>query len=208
MKTLVLEQTVKGAPDIIRRGGIVAVPTETIYGLAADALNESAVKRVFAVKGRAPTKPISIFVTDMEMAARFCSTIPDIAYRLADAFWPGPLTIVLERKKSLSDTLTAGGNTIGIRCPDNALTLALLRDVDTPLTGTSANISGMPGAVAFEDVIRYFDGEIDCAIDGGICIGGTPSTILDLTLDPPKILRSGGVSRDALERVMGTVGIC
>ncbi|MGM9520934.1 MAG: L-threonylcarbamoyladenylate synthase [Oscillospiraceae bacterium] len=205
MKTLVLHNEITGAADIIRAGGLAAVPTETVYGLAVNALDERAVRRLYEAKGRPETKPISLFVPDMKAAERFCADIPEEAYVLAERFWPGPLTMIFKRRELVPDIITAGGNTVGIRCPDDKLTLALLKETGLPLTGTSANLSGMPNAVNIGQVLKYFDGVIGCAVDGGECPGGVPSTIVDMTSVPPKILRLGGISREELEEAVQMV---
>ncbi len=187
---------------MILSGGVAAVPTETVYGLAANALDAAAVERVFEGKGRPDGKPVSLFVSDITMAERFCEDVPEAAYRLAERFWPGPLTLILKRRPIVPDAVTAGGATVGVRCPDNPLTLALVREAGVPLTGTSANRSGEPDALDVSDVLHAFDGRIDCVIDGGPARDGVPSTVLDLTVSPPRLLRQGGVSREALEAVL------
>lgn len=203
MKTIVLKQAFQDALPVILSGGVAAVPTETVYGLAANALDAAAVEHVFAAKGRPDGKPVSLFVSDMAMAEHFCEDVPEAAYRLAERFWPGPLTLILKRRPIVPDAVTAGGETVGVRCPDNPLTLALVREAGVPLTGTSANRSGEPDALDASDVLRAFDGRISCVIDGGPARDGVPSTVLDLTVLPPRLLRLGGVSREALEAVLG-----
>ncbi len=203
MNTVVLDHTIRGAAPVLLAGGVAAVPTETVYGLAVDALNEKAVEQLFALKGRSERKPVSIFVTDIAMAERFCLDIPSGAYKLAERFWPGPLTLVLKRRRNVPDAVTAGSGTVGVRCPDDRLTLALLREAGVPLTGTSANISGAPDAICLDDVLSFFDGKIDLVIDGGPSRGGLPSTVLDMTVSPPRLLRRGGVSAEELEAVLG-----
>ncbi len=198
METRIFRESIGSSPQVIRDGGVVAVPTETVYGLAANALDERAVERVFEAKGRPETKPVSIFVPDMASAERFCRDIPGSAYALAERFWPGPLTMILRRRDIVPDVITAGGDTVGIRCPDHPLTLELMAECGMPLTGTSANISGEPDARDFDKVMEYFDGAIECAIDGGACPGGVPSTVVDMTCEPPKILREGGLKREVL----------
>ena len=203
--TFLTEAGLDEAADILKNGGVVAVPTETVYGLAANGLDETAVLKIFAAKGRPENKPISLFVTDIRAAALFCRDIPDAAYRLAEVFWPGPLTMILKRRGNVPDLITAGGDTVGIRVPDNALTLELLRKTDLPLTGTSANLSGEESAMSGEEALHIFSGKIDCVVDGGACTGGVPSTIVDMTREPPKILRQGGLSREELEKAIGMV---
>jgi len=206
MKTLVLRNTIDGAAEIIRRGGLAVVPTETVYGLAGNGLDAAVVEKLYEAKGRPANKPISLFVSDMRDAERFCRDIPAAAYALAEKFWPGPLTMVLRRRENVPDILTSGGDTVGVRCPDSALTLALLRECGVPLTGTSANLSGKPNAVTFGEALACFDGAVECAVDGGDCPGGVPSTVIDMTAEPPRILRPGGLPREEIEAVIGPVG--
>lgn len=188
--------------EIIKNNGVVAVPTETIYGLSANGLDVVAIEKIYEAKGRPETKPISLFVKDMMDAENFCADIPKSAYSLAEKFWPGPLTMIFKCKENVPDILTAGGDTVGVRCPDNQLTFTLLRLTGLPLTGTSANLSGMPNANDLNEVLSYFDGKIEGVIDGGKCGGGVPSTVLDMTSVKPKILRAGGVSKSEIEAVL------
>ena len=204
MRTEIYRNSIGTAPDVILAGGVVAVPTETVYGLAANALDSRAVERVFEAKGRPENKPVSIFVPDMSAAEHFCQDIPDEAYALAEKFWPGPLTMILKKRDNVPDVITAGGDTVGVRCPDNALTLELMDKARVPITGTSANISGQPDARDFQKVLEYFDGIIECAIDGGDSPGGVPSTVVDMTGGSPRILRQGGITKeDILKAISG-----
>lgn len=193
------------AAEIVRGGGVAAVPTETVYGLAADALSESAVEKVFRAKGRPETKPVSIFVTDIGMAEKFCRVIPQEAYTLAERYWPGPLTMILPRRENVPDAITAGGEGVGVRVPANDLTLMLLRLVGRPLTGTSANLSGERAAGSGREALSMLKGRIDCVVDGGECTGGVPSTVVSFMDGEIKIVREGNISREELEKVLGTV---
>ena len=190
------------AAEIIRAGGLIAAPTETVYGLCADATNEAAIKKIFTAKGRDERKPISVFVRDMFGAEALCREVPEAAYKLAEKFFPGPVTLVLRKRETVSDALTAGGETVGVRCPDNAAVLELLRLTNVPLTGTSANLSGEPSAESAEEALRAFDGRIEAVIDGGRCGGGVPSTVIDLTGGEIRILRAGAVSKEEIEAVI------
>ena len=143
MKTLVFHQSVGTAGEIIVRGGLVGVPTETVYGLAADGLNAAAVEKIYEVKNRPETKPISLLVAGMTQVQKFCADIPVLAHTLAAAFWPGPLTMVLKKRENVPEIVTAGGETVGVRCPDHPLTLALIAETGCPLAAPSANLSGM-----------------------------------------------------------------
>jgi L-threonylcarbamoyladenylate synthase len=187
--------------EVILRGGLVAVPTETVYGLAGNGLDAEAVAKIYEVKGRPAIKPLSLLVPDMDVAKAVCSDIPELAQNLADEFWPGPLTIVLPHNGAVPEIVTAGGNTIGIRCPDHPKTLKLLRLVGIPLAAPSANISDMPSPKSAQDVLDYFDGIIDCVIDGGVCTLGVESTIFDLSQQPYKVLRQGALSEEEIRKM-------
>ena len=193
------------AADILRWGGLVAVPTETVYGLAADATQEGAVHANYEAKGRPDTKPLNVLVDGMPMVDQVCKEIPLDAYRLAEAFWPGPLTMILKGNGTLPDIVPAGGATQGVRCPDHPATLAVLRALGRPLACPSANLSGHPSPKSAQDVLDQLDGRIDAVLDGGPCTVGVESTILDLTVRPYRILRQGGLSREAIEAVVGPV---
>jgi L-threonylcarbamoyladenylate synthase len=193
IKTLVIPYGGDIAPiaRIIKCGGLVAVPTETVYGLCCDGFNDGAVRRLFEVKGRPADKPISLLVSGANHADSSCGRMTDDARRLAEAFWPGPLTMVLEKTSGVSELLSAGGDTIGVRCPDNALALRLIRMSGTPLAAPSCNPSGAASAVDADMALRYFDGVIDCVIDGGKCDIGTESTVVSVTRSGVKLLRAG-----------------
>lgn len=191
------------AAELLLRDGVIAVPTETIYGLAANGLSEKAIDKIYEAKMRPETKPISLFVRSIKDAEKFCCDIPEAAYVLADMFWAGPLTMIFNKKPNVPGVLTAGGNTVGIRCPDNPLTLKLLELTGLPLTGTSANLSGGANADDVTEVLSYFDGKIEGVVDGGRCGGGVPSTVLDMTCSVPKILRQGGLPKESIERALG-----
>lgn len=208
MKTLKLklrpgDAGLSDAAALLRAGGLVAVPTETVYGLAANGLDEDAVRRIYEVKGRPETKPISLLVSGLEMAAEFCLELPEAAHELARRFWPGPLTMVLGATEAVSSTVRAGGSTVGLRCPDHEVTLALIRECGLPLAAPSANISGQASPKCAQEVEQSFDGRVDCIIDGGDCRLGIESTIVDLTVTPPRILREGGLTRAQIEEVLG-----
>lgn len=196
------EETSRAA-DILRTGGLVAVPTETVYGLAADATQAGAVEGIYAAKGRPERKPLNVLVSGMGMAETVCRDIPPLAYDLAQAFWPGPLTMILWGNGALPPVVNAGGATQGVRCPDHPVTLALLARLGRPLAAPSANLSGQPSPKSAAETISALGGRIDAVLDGGVCTVGVESTIVDLTVSPPRILRQGGLSRADLERVAG-----
>ena len=212
MKTVRLGADIAPAIEILRAGGLVAVPTETVYGLAGDGLNAAAVEQIYAVKGRPAVKPLSLMVAGAEDMPRYCENVPGAAEILARRFWPGPLTIVLEaRGDVVPEIVRAGGHTVGLRCPDHAVTLALLQRCGCPLAAPSANPSGAPSPKTAAEVLSYFDGEIDAVIDGGPCGIGTESTIVDLSQTPYRILRQGALAADevfgALAAGMNVIGI-
>lgn len=182
------------AAEIIRAGGLVAVPTETVYGLAANGLDSAAVEQVYAVKGRPEVKPLSLMVHGAGAMARCWIEVPPQAESLARDFWPGPLTIIAESDPGIPEIVRAGGNTVGLRCPDHPLTLELLEKCGVPLAVPSANPSGKPSPKTAQDVLGYFDGKIDAVIDGGECGIGTESTIITLAEKPFKILRQGALA--------------
>lgn len=211
MKTELITENMQPAAEIIRRGGLVAVPTETVYGLAGNGLNEAAVRRIYEVKGRPEVKALSLMVPDSGAMARYCERIPKAAYALAEKYWPGPLTIILKSKSIVPEITRAGGATVGLRCPDHPMTLELLRLSGLPLAAPSANPSGAPSPKTAGEVQGYFDGAIDGIIDGGACGIGTESTIIDLSKTPYAILRKGALSEeevfDALRDSVTLIGI-
>ena len=191
------------AARLLREGRLVAVPTETVYGLAADATQETAVQANYDAKGRPETKPLNVLVDGMAMVETVCRDIPADAYRLAEAFWPGPLTMILWGSGTLPPIVPAGGATQGVRCPDHPATLAVIRALGRPLACPSANLSGRPSPKSAGDVLEQLGGRIPAVLDGGPCTVGMESTIVDLTVSPFRILRQGGLSREAIEAVLG-----
>lgn len=191
------------AAGLLGMGRLAAVPTETVYGLAADATLGTAVQAVYEAKGRPESKPLSVLVDGMDMVKTICWDIPEDAYKLAGAFWPGPLTMVLRGNGSLPPAVSAGGKTQGVRCPDHPDTLAVIKALSHPLACPSANRSGRPSPKSAGEVLAQLSGRIDAVLDGGPCTVGVESTILDLTVTPYQILRQGGLSREQLESVLG-----
>jgi L-threonylcarbamoyladenylate synthase len=196
---------VGGAVEILRGGGVVAFPTETVYGLGADAINSRAVQRVFDVKGRPPTNPCIVHVADEEMAKRFAANWPVNAAKLVEIFWPGPLTIVLAKIDAIPSLVTAGKNTVGLRCPDHPLTLQLLREFGGPIIGPSANRSTHVSPTTAQHVRDELGDAIDLILDGGPCEVGIESTVLDLSGNVPTILRPGAISREQIESIVGSI---
>lgn len=193
MKTEIITNDIKKAAEIIKNGGLVAVPTETVYGLAGSGLDEIAVNNIYEVKGRPAIKPLSLMVPDAGAMEKYCLEEPEQARILAEKFWPGPLTIVLKAKENIPSIVLAGGDTVGLRCPDHPLTLELLRECELPLAAPSANPSGAESPKNAETVLEYFSSKIDAVIDGGPCGIGLESTIIDMSKAPYKILRQGAL---------------
>lgn len=183
---------------IMRGGGLVAVPTETVYGLAGNGLDEKAVAEIYEVKGRPEVKPLSLMVHDAASMERYCESVPPQAYTLAKRFWPGPLTIVMKAKPCVPEIVRAGGETVGLRCPDHLLTLELLEKSGVPFAAPSANPSGEPSPKNADSVLKYFDGKIDAVLDGGECGIGRESTLIDLSRTPYRILRQGALPADEI----------
>lgn len=213
MKTLIFSadnpQTPKKAAAIIRSGGLVAIPTETVYGLGANAMDEAAVARIFEAKGRPQDNPLIIHISCAEELERYCHDVPDSAYLLAERFWPGPLTMVLPVKDCVPKRTTAGLDTVAVRCPKTAVTRALIREAGVPIAAPSANLSGKPSTTTAAHVLHDYgtDGVIDAIIDGGACEVGVESTIVDLTGATPRLLRPGGVTPEELRALLGDLEI-
>ena len=210
MKTLLLTPSeAEEAAAILRSGGLVALPTETVYGLGASALEEEAVKRIFAVKGRPQDNPLIIHVAGPEALDRWCEAVPESAYALAERFWPGPLTLVLRCRKTgephIPDRVTAGLDTVAVRCPDHPATLEVIRLAGVPVAAPSANLSGKPSTTTALHCLHDLEGKVEAILDGGPCRVGLESTILDLTVSPPRVLRPGGVTLEQLRESLGEV---
>ena len=197
------DQTPAIAAELIRRGELVAIPTETVYGLGADGLNESAVAKIFEAKGRPQDNPLILHIWDAEQMEQFCHDIPKAAYNLAKAFWPGPLTMVLPARQIVPRRTTGGLNTVALRCPDNAVTREIIRLSGVPIAAPSANLSGKPSTTTAQHVLHDHDGKIAAVVDGGSCRVGVESTIVDLTEDRPRLLRPGGITPEQLIAVLG-----
>ena len=195
------------AAEIIRRGGLVALPTETVYGLGADGLNEQAVMNIFKAKGRPQDNPLILHVAEPSEIEKYCCNIPQAAYDLAKAFWPGPLTIVMQAKDIVPRRTTGGLSTVAIRCPETAVTRKIIALSGVPIAAPSANISGKPSTPTAQHVLHDHDGNIDAVVDGGPCRVGVESTIVDLTDDRPRLLRPGGISPEQLISVLGDLVI-
>jgi L-threonylcarbamoyladenylate synthase len=190
------------AVEILRRGGLVGYPTDTVYGLAARPSDDDAVERLFAAKQRRPDQSTPLLIASPADLARLVDDVPEVARRLIGAFWPGGLTIVLRRAPSFHSRAVVG-DTVGLRVPDHPVPRDLVRLLGEPITGTSANIAGGPEPLTADDVRAQLGDAVDLVIDGGRCPGGTPSTVVDCTTDPPRIVREGAISREELVRAAG-----
>ncbi|MCH8275676.1 MAG: threonylcarbamoyl-AMP synthase [Armatimonadetes bacterium] len=193
--------------EALRSGKIVVLPTDTVYGLAADAFNSDAVLKVFRAKGRPPEKPLALLVADGDQARQAVAHWPPEAESLAKAFWPGPLTLVLPKSESVPLVVTAGLPKVGVREPGEAVTVALIRRVGSPLAATSANRSGRPPPLRAEDAVAQLGTSPAFVVDCGPCPVGVVSTVLDLTVSPPCILRPGAVSAAEIEPHAGPVNV-
>jgi len=191
------------AVAVLRGGGLVAYPSDTVYGLGAAASNERAVARTFAVKGRLSEKALSLLLADAGDMAPLCAEVPATAKLLAERFWPGPLTLVLRRPPAFQSAALGGGDKIALRVPDHPFLRALTRALGEPLTGTSANRSGRPSCRTAREVQRELGDAVDLIIDGGPSRVGQESTVIDITTDVLKMLREGAISRREVERALG-----
>lgn len=195
------------AAETLRSGGLVALPTETVYGLGANALDGAAVLRIFAAKGRPADNPLIVHIAEIQELDGLVTEVSDKARCLMAAFWPGPLTLVMRRTSNVPDAVTAGLDTVGVRMPAHPVALALIRAAGVPIAAPSANRSGKPSPTLALHVAEDMDGRIDIIVDGGACAVGLESTVVDVTVDPPMILRPGGVTREMMEQVVGLVEV-
>lgn len=200
------ERTIKAAARIIRDGGTVAFPTETVYGLGADALNPAAVMKIFRAKARPADNPLIAHVSSRGQICEIAEDIPACAFDLMDAFMPGPLTLILKRKAIVPDVTTGGLDTIAVRMPDHPVAIGLIRESGTPIAAPSANLSGRPSPTTAAHVAADLTGRIDAIIDGGQVRIGVESTVLDLTSQTPTILRPGGIGIEAIRGCVDEVG--
>jgi len=197
------ESNIRRASDLLRAGELVAVPTETVYGLGADALNPEAVRRIFAAKGRPVDHPLIVHLPDAEQMLQWAASVPGEAAALARAFWPGPLTLILKRDASVPDEVTGGQDTVGLRVPGHPVALALLRIFDSGIAAPSANRFGRISPTTAQHVEEELGDSVACILDGGPCDVGIESTILDLSSDTPRLLRPGAISAEAIAQVIG-----
>ncbi len=215
METLILkvdesidgQDAIEKAAKIIRDGGLVAFPTETVYGLGGDAANARSARRIYKAKGRPSDNPLIVHIARVEQLADVAEDIPDVAYELAKAFWPGPLTMIFKKQRSIPRNTTGGLDTVAVRLPDNEVARELILQSGRLIAAPSANVSGRPSPTNAKHVYNDLAGKIDAIIDDGDSVVGLESTILDLTTDIPMILRPGVITRADLEQVIGRVGV-
>ena len=181
------------AVTILQRGGVIAYPTETVYGLGANVYHEKAVRRIFEIKGRDPQKPLSIMIASAKDVVDLCEKVPDFGKTLMAAYWPGPLTLIFQAAPKLPQYILSMDKKIGLRFPDHPITRALMKRHREPITSTSANISGQRDPVRASEVIEAFAGKVDLIIDGGECRMKTPSTVVDVSGSEPVLVREGAI---------------
>ena len=190
----------KEPAELLKNGGIVVFPTETVYGIGANGLDENTVKKLYNIKQRPLNKPISLLVSNMDMVNQVAKDITDLEYKLMEEFFPGPFTIILNKKDSVPDIVTAGQNTVGIRMPSGEIARKLVEYANVPIATPSANISGKPSGTNLSSIMKDFDGKIDCFIDGGESKLGIASTIVKVIDGVPQILRQGSISKEQIEK--------
>lgn len=212
MKTLLLDPirddgALRQASALLRAGEVVGMPTETVYGLAANALDGAAVAKIFLAKGRPQDNPLIVHIADKEQLSTLARMVPAGARKLAEAFWPGPLTIILPKAACIPDEVSAGLDTVGIRLPSHPVARALIREAGVPLAAPSANLSGRPSTTTSGHVMEDLGGKIPAIVEGGPCAVGVESTVVSLAGNVPRLLRPGGVSLEQLESVLGSVEV-
>jgi L-threonylcarbamoyladenylate synthase len=206
-QTVSIQQQVEQATTILKQGGIVACPTDTVYGVVAAINIEPAVERIYRIKGRPRSQALPILLADKSQMADVAKIVPLLAWRLADKFWPGALTMVLLKSESVSDIVTGGGKTVAVRMANHPMPIAIIRGLGVPIVGTSANLSGKPSALTAEEVRTQIGDRVDMIIDGGRCPGGIESTIVDLSGEEPRIIRQGPISFEELKEVCPSLAI-
>ena len=208
IKTQILsEKDVAVAAQILKSGGLVAIPTETVYGLAANALNEAAVQKIFAAKGRPSDNPLIVHISEIDEIYNLVSEFPAKAQKLADAFWPGPLTMILKKSRVVPNIISGGLDSVAIRLPANSVARKIIKVAGCPLAAPSANLSGSPSPTKTAHVIADLFGKINAIVDAGACNVGVESTVISFCTDNPKILRPGAVTPEQLRNVIGDVEI-
>lgn len=191
----------KEAANLIKSGKLVIFPTETVYGIGTNGLDENAIKRLYEAKRRPLSKPINLLVSDIKMIERVTKNISDMEYKLMEELFPGPLTIILNKKDIVPDILTANGNTVGVRMPEGKIARELVKYADVPIAAPSANISGKPSGTNLQNIQKDFEKSVDCFIDGGESKLGIVSTIVKVVNNIPHILRVGSISKEEIEKI-------
>jgi len=202
---LPIQKQVEKGISILKKGGVVAFPTDTVYGLGACVNIESAVERLYLVKKRPQDMPLPLLLANTSQIREVAERVPEVAWFLVQKFLPGALTLVLPRSDAVPDIITAGGMTVAIRIPAHTIPVTLAEGLGAPIVGTSANLSGKPSSLTADEVYSQFNNEIDLIIDGGRCPGGVESTIVDVTGEIPVVLREGAISREELKQVCEVV---
>jgi len=205
--TLSIQKQVERAISILKQGGIVAFSTDTVYGLGAASHIGQAVERIYQIKERRRDMALPLLLADISQISEVAHPVPQIAWVLAHTFLPGALTLVLHKSSSVPDTVTAGGETVAVRVPNHPIPRTLVEGVGAPIVGTSANLSGKPSALTAGEVYSQFGNKIDLIIDGGRCLGGKESTIVDVTGETPVVLREGAISREKLKQVCRSIRV-
>ena len=202
MKNNLNYDKLKEPAQIIKKGGIVIFPTETVYGIGTNGLDENAIRKLYEVKQRPLNKPISLLVNNIEMVEKIAKNITELEYKLMERFFPGPLTIILEKRDIVPDILTSNTNTIGIRMPSGEIAKKLIEFAGVPIATSSSNISGKPSGTNITDIKKDFEGKVDCFIDNGESELGIPSTVIRIIDNIPHILRQGAISEEEIRKVI------
>lgn len=203
----ILLENIDYIAQVLQNGGTVVFPTETVYGLGANAMKEECVQKIFVAKGRPSDNPLIVHVSSIDEIGLLADEIPDNLYMLADKFWPGPLTVILKKKLSVPGVTTGGLNTVAVRIPSNSIAIEIIKKSGIPIAAPSANISGRPSSTCVQHVIEDLYGRVDVIVDGGNVKFGVESTVIDLTSDVPTILRPGIITYEDLKEVLGAVRI-
>ena len=199
----ILSTSIIRATEILRSGGVIALPTDTLYGVSANALDPAAASKVFTVKGREERSPLPIFVSDSSDLYKYGRDVPDVALRLAEIFWPGKLTIVVAKSDLVPAVVSGGLDSVGLRIPDHPAPREIVAQLGAPITATSANVSGKPALTAAADVLAELGPRLDLILDGGVLAPSAPSTVIDVTANPPRILREGALSASDIQKLAG-----
>jgi L-threonylcarbamoyladenylate synthase len=199
------QKSIEAVVDILKKGELVAIPTETVYGLAANALDCDAVNKIFVAKGRPQDNPLIVHISDISWVGKLVKEVPPTAQKLFDAFWPGPLTVILPCSDIVPKVVTAGLDTVAIRMPSHKIALEIIKQAGFPLAAPSANISGSPSPTTAKHCFADLDGKIKAIVDGGICKVGVESTVISIASEKPTLLRPGGITLEQLQAVLGEV---